>query len=545
MTNDSTAPVAGGEHTAAAADAFTPFPMLIRAHAARAGTGPAFVCDDQMLSWDALVANMGRVGLACRAMGVQPGDKVAMIASTSLEVLATVFGVVDAGACVVPLATSATAPALLSMLRDSDAKVLLVSADMLATIKDIESALLQEFAARLVAVDFEAEGWVHWREWTRQSQADWVPPAADPAQDFNIIYSSGTTGTPKGILHKHDMRWRQASRRSFGLDTGSVMLLSTPIYSNTTLQPLLAAISAGATVVLMSKFNAGRYLQLCQQHKVTHTMLVPVQYQRILDDPGFAGTDLSSFVLKQCTGAPLDAGLKQRIQQSWPGKLLEIYGLTEGGCSCVLDADAFPDKLGTVGKPAANHDVRIIDDAGVELSAGQVGEIVGRSPYMMACYYKRPESTEAFYWRDATGAVFHRTGDIGRFDAQGFLVLLDRKKDMIISGGFNIYAADLESVLTAHPDVAEATVIAVPSAAWGETPLALVVPKADSGVTAEGLLAWTNQQVGKTQRLSAVEFRPELPRSALGKVLKRELRDAYWNNKGGGSDGTDKNRAGR
>jgi len=146
----------------------------------------------------------------------------------------------------------------------------------------------------------------------------------------------------------------------------------------------------------------------------------------------------------------------------------------------------------------------------------------------MAGYYKRPQSTEEFYWRDATGAVFHRSGDIGRFDADGFLILLDRKKDMIISGGFNIYAADLEAVIAAHPQVREVTVIGIPSAQWGETPLALVVPVAGADTSAEELLRWTNEQVGKTQRLAAVEYRGELPRSALGKVLKRELREAYW-----------------
>jgi acyl-CoA synthetase (AMP-forming)/AMP-acid ligase II len=291
---------------------------------------------------------------------------------------------------------------------------------------------------------------------------------------------------------------------------------------------MLAALAAGGATVLMPKFNAAVYLQLCQRYRVTHTMLVPVQYQRILDTPEFSRTDLSAFVLKQCTGAPLDAGLKARIRQQWPGKLREIYGMTEGGVSCVLDADRYPDKLGTVGKPAPNHDIRIIDDAGHILKQGEAGEIVGRSPYMMAGYYKKPEATREFYWFDETGAKFHRSGDIGRFDAEGFLTLLDRKKDMIISGGFNIYAADLEAVIAAHPGVAEVTVIGIPSAQWGETPLALVVPKAGSNTGADELLRWTNEKVGKTQRLSAVELRKELPRSALGKVLKRELREAYW-----------------
>jgi long-chain acyl-CoA synthetase len=512
----------------AAPAAFTSFPALIKQHAMQRGEALAFVCDGRSLTWQGLAQHMSAVAGACKKMGVQTGDKVALLAGTSLEALETFFGAVNAGACIVPLATSATSTALLSMLRNSDAKVLVMSGDMRGLVADISQELEIQFGRRLVAIDFEAPGWTSWHDWLAGASPVVEGASLSSEHDFNIIYSSGTTGDPKGILHRHGMRYRQAARRSFGLDETSVMLLSTPIYSNTTLQPLLAALAAGGMSVLMPKFNVPGYLQLCQRLKVTHTMLVPVQYQRILDHEDFLKTDLSSFVLKQCTGAPLDARLKARIRAEWPGKLREIYGMTEGGCSCVLDADAFPDKLGTVGKAAPDHDIRIIDDAGNVMAQGEAGEIVGRSPYMMAGYYRQPESTENFYWRDETGAVFHRTGDIGRFDADGFLTLLDRKKDIIISGGFNIYASDLETVIAGHPDVSEVAVIGIPSVQWGETPLALVVVKTGSSVVAEALRQWTNDKVGRTQRLSALEFRDQLPRSALGKTLKRELREPYW-----------------
>lgn len=532
-------------NTSATGDgSFLSFPARIRQHAVDRPDQTAFLCDGKDITWQGLAAAMPQVAKACAAMGVGAGDKVALIATISRDALTTFFGVVDAGACVVPLATSATPTALLGMLRDAAPGIVIASGDMLPALAEIEPALQAEFGGRLVVIDAHAEGWLPWQEWLQTSTTghdagnDRGTAVLSPDQDFNLVYSSGTTGNPKGILHRHGMRARQASRPSFGLNATSVMILATPIYSNTTLQPMLATVAAGGTTIVMSRFNADAYLALCARHGATHTMLVPVQYQRLLDCPAFSQTDLSTFVLKQCTGAPLDAGLKQRIQKHWPGGLREIYGLTEGGCSCVLDADAYPDKLGTVGKPAADHDIRIIDDEGKELPQGSVGEIVGRSPYMMAGYHNRPEATEAFYWRDASGAVFHRTGDIGKFDADGFLILLDRKKDMIISGGFNIYAADLEGVLAAHPDVLESTVIGIPSVQWGETPLALVVPVAGSEVAPEAVLAWVNAQVGKTQRLSAVEFRNDLPRSALGKVLKRELRQPYWDDNAKASAGT-------
>jgi acyl-CoA synthetase (AMP-forming)/AMP-acid ligase II len=257
-------------------------------------------------------------------------------------------------------------------------------------------------------------------------------------------------------------------------------------------------------------------------------MLVPVQYRRILDAESFARRDLSRFEAKQSTGAPLAAEDKRRIAQRWPGRMLEIYGLTEGGCSCLLDVTNHPDKLHTVGRPQPGNDVRVIDEDGSDVAAGQRGEIVGRSAMMMAGYFRNPQATEAFTWRDRDGTIYHRTGDIGMFDADGFLTLVDRKKDMIISGGFNIYASDLEGVLSAHPDVAEATVIAVPSDRWGETPLGLVVAKPGAEIAPTQLLDWANARLGKMQRLSAIELRDELPRSAVGKVLKQELKRPYW-----------------
>jgi acyl-CoA synthetase (AMP-forming)/AMP-acid ligase II len=257
-------------------------------------------------------------------------------------------------------------------------------------------------------------------------------------------------------------------------------------------------------------------------------MLVPVQYKRIMDLPDFDAFDLSSMRVKFSTSAPLRAELKADVLARFPGKLIEYYGLTEGGGVTVLVADDQPDKLHSVGKPVPGCEIRLIGEDGREVPQGALGEICGRSPTMMAGYFGRDDLTEAYIWRDTAGQIYFRSGDMGRFDEDGFLILSDRKKDMIISGGLNIYADDLERVLLADPDVDDAAVIGVPSEAWGETPLGLVVLRDGATRTALQVCDAANAHLGKSQRLCRVEIRESLPRSTIGKILKRDLRTPYW-----------------
>jgi acyl-CoA synthetase (AMP-forming)/AMP-acid ligase II len=230
--------------------------------------------------------------------------------------------------------------------------------------------------------------------------------------------------------------------------------------------------------------------------------------------------------MKFCTSAPFHAALKEDILQRWPGGLVEFYGMTEGGGTCILECHNFPDKLGTVGKPSDGHDMRVIDEDGRELPRGEVGEVVGRSAAMMSAYHGQPEKTREAVWHDAQGRRFIRTGDVGRFDDDGFLTLMDRRKDMIITGGFNVYPSDLEAVLRGHESVVDAAVVGVPSAEWGETPVAFVVVR-EGAPGEDALREWVNARVGKVQRLAGVRYVGELPRSEIGKVLKKDLR-ALW-----------------
>ena len=459
------------------------------------------------LTWGALRARvLGAAGALDRM--VPSGGRVALLGDVSPELVVAYLGIVASGRCAVPLQTSAHPDALLGMLGDCDASALLADKDYIARLGDRLPRDLQ--IHDLATLEAEDAGEV-------RTQA--------PEDAFNIIYSSGTTGQPKGIVQSHRMRYRQSSRSAFGLSAQSRLLLATPLYSNTTLMPMLATLYHGGQVVMMPKFDAGGYLELAESLRATHTMLVPVQYQRILAHESFAARDLSSFQLKQSTGAPLPPEDKLTIARAWPGRFLEVYGLTEGGCTCILDVGAHPDKARTVGQPARGNDIRIIDEAGRDVPVGERGEIVGRSPMMMTEYFRKPEITEAFLWRDSSGTVYHRTGDIGLFDEDGFLTLVDRKKDVIISGGFNIYASDLEEALLAHPDVTEASVIAFPSAKWGETPLGIIAVR--GAVEAQDVLEWANARLGKMQRLSAVKVVDALPRNAVGKVLKQDLKSRY------------------
>jgi acyl-CoA synthetase (AMP-forming)/AMP-acid ligase II len=514
---------------------FVPFPRLVAEHAAVQPDAPAFQVEGGTLGWSLLHERTGAVARALVAGGVQPGDRVAIAGAASLAYIEVFFGTIAARACVVPLPVSATPDALASMMADSGARLLFVDPDAGASIDELVARTEAQGAVRVIRFGTAGTDGAAYASWRDAAHPGVELPVAQADDPFNIIYSSGTTGLPKGIVHLHGMRQRQASRKGFGFSTDSRTLLSTPMYSNTTITPMLGTLANGGCCILMRKFDAGRFIERVSARQVTQTMLVPVQYKRILVHPAFSRDALASLQVSQCTGAPMEASLKREIVERWPGRFVEIYGLTEGGVSCFLEPRLHPDKLHTVGRPGHGTEVFLLDEEGRRIPAGRgiAGEVAGRSPFMMAGYHNRPQADAEIRWFDAEGNLYHRTGDIGRFDAEGFLTLLDRKKDVIISGGHNIYAADLEAVLAKHVDVLEAAVIGVPSAEWGETPLALVAARPGRTLDPEALREWVNAQVGKTQRLSAVELRDELPRNALGKLSKKELRAPYWRAKEG------------
>lgn len=501
-------------------ETFTPLPEMIGARTAEAPEKIALIQDERKLTYRDLDKAMNRVAAALQREGVKPRESIAICAGTSIEYACAFLGALRAGVAVAPIAPSSTAESIVEMVADCGAKVFFLDGGVGNELADRLGAV----KAKLVGLDDSAPG-VRYDQFIAPEDAKPTPVTIAEDMPFNIIYSSGTTGTPKGIVQSFGMRFGHVARAvAMGYGPDAVTLLSTPLYSNTTLVSFFPTLGLGGTVVLMKKFDAGKYLELAQKHRATHTMLVPVQYARLMAREDFDSYDLSSFAMKFCTSAPFSAALKADVLKRWPGGLVEYFGMTEGGGTCVLIAHVYPDKLHTVGQPAPGHDIRVIDEEGHELPRGEIGELVGRSDLVMSGYHNRKEQTDAATWISPEGLAFIRTGDVGRFDAEGFVELMDRKKDMIISGGFNIYPSDLEAVLRQHPDVADVAVVGVPSAEWGETPVAFIVSR---GADAETLRAFANERVGKTQRISAVRLIDELPRSHIGKILKRELRDAY------------------
>lgn len=515
-------------HLRDAAQAATLLPAILAGHGRWKAARTAVVCEGDSLNWDQFNRRLNQVANGLMNSGLQKGDRVGVVMGNSLEMPLVLFGLMKGGFVSVPINISVTDAAISSMLDDSGAKALFTTADQAQRIDAGGIGCASLDSGSRFSSGAARSGWVDFNAWVAR-QAD-SEPAVDikPADPLNIIYSSGTTGMPKGIVHTHQSRLNFARDLAIALRyQGQVKTLITlGLYSNISWVSMLCTMLTGGCFYIHKRFDPLQALRTIESEGITNTSMVPLQYQRLVAEQKIHGFDLSTLKAPMSCGSALHAELKQQVMTHVSAGVIELYGLTEGPIT-ICDPEDGEGHVGSVGLPIFGSELRLLGDDGTEVSAGEPGEIVGYCSYMMSGYHNRDDATAECTWLDAKGRAWIRTGDIGRLDQDGFLYIVGRKKDLILSGGQNVYPEDIEQCILAHAGVAEVAVIGVESRKWGETPLALVVPESGTDIALGELLEWANARLGKQQRIAGVQLLDELPRNANGKVLKRELRERF------------------
>ncbi|HEY6826567.1 MAG TPA: class I adenylate-forming enzyme family protein [Gemmatimonadaceae bacterium] len=499
---------------------------LLARHARYRRDHLAVVCGRQRLSFGEVYTRVNRFANALLGMGLRKGDKLAIILPNCIELLDAYRACAQIGVVSVPLSPLLRGAGLVSLLRDSDSVAVLACPAVVEALDEARRELPQIRDDRYILAGTPVTpGYRAYDDLVASSMFLPPPTANNEDEDiYNIIYSSGTTGQPKGIIHTHKVRALYGSlfTGQFRVTPESVVLHAGSLVFNGAFVTLMAAWFTGCTFILQEKFDAAEFIETVHREKVTHVMMVPSQIVAVLNAPNFSAEKLRSLEMLCSVGAPWHREHKERMLAVLPTSLYELYGLTEGFIT-VLDRTDFARKIDSVGVPIAFTEMKIVDNEGRPLPAGEVGEIVGRSPLMMPGYYKRPDLT-AQAIKD--GWLF--TGDLGSADEDGYLHLVDRKKDLIISGGVNVFPKDIEEIAVQHEAVREVAVFGVPHEKWGESPVAAVVLRSTGMIGAAELKTWINQRVAaRYQQVNEVLILEDLPRSTAGKTLKRVLRDQY------------------
>jgi acyl-CoA synthetase (AMP-forming)/AMP-acid ligase II len=504
-----------------------------RLHAKWRGAKPALIAGGETLTWRQFNGRMNRVANMVHGAGLKVGDRAIVFMDNGADMAEILFGLIKAGVASAPLNLSVSDAAIAEMIRDSGARAVFASWAYSVRLSKIIHEMGDEAPEILIAAGPNEEAQSDILVWSdyaplREAQSDAEPNVhVQPDTILNIIYSSGTTGQPKGIIHTQKSRldWAYDMAAALRYDGQSRMLATIGLYSNITWVGMLSVLLRGGCLIVAERFDAASCWQTIAEQRITHIAMVPILYQRLVDHEAAHEVDTSHVRNLMSAGSPLRPELREALFDVFPCGITELYGLTEGVIT-TLDPEDAQGRMASAGLPLPGSDLMILDARDKPCESGQSGEIVMASRFVMPGYLNRPDETEAARYVDKSGQHWLRTGDIGQLDAEGYLYVVDRKKDMILSGGQNIYPQDIEAVLARHDDVADVAVIGVPSRKWGETPLALVAARNGSS-DLSALKEWTNAQLGRQQRIADIKLVTAIPRNPNGKILKRQLREDF------------------
>ena len=494
---------------------------VLEHHARRTTDKALSIFDGTTLTYRGMLDRTVRLAAGLRQHGVRRGDVVALLSYNNSEFLITMFASNYLGAAVMPLNWRLAAPELKFILEHSRAVALVCDGDL------VELANAATGGLRLARVSVSTDqGGPDWMSFQDLGQGSSTPPREHAQGDdlHRLMYTSGTTGRPKGVMITYaNLAWKNhAHIVEFGLTNADIGLACGPLYHVGALDlTTTSLIAVGGTTLVHRTFEAERVVDEIERSHITTLWMAPSMVRSVLDVPKVETRDLSSVRLIIGGGEKMPIPLIDRLQRVFPSAwFADAYGLTETvSGDTFLDRASIRTKLGSVGRPCQYLELDIWDDQGVSLPPGERGEVVLRGPKVFKGYWRDPESTSAAF----RGGWFH-TGDVGVRDDDGYLFIVDRLKDMIVSGGENIASSEIERVLYEHDAVHDAAVIARPDERWGEVPVAFVVVSDGSATTADDLLDHCRTQLARFKVPRAVVLVDALPRNPSGKVLKRELR---------------------
>lgn len=478
------------------------------------------------LSFSELNGRCNQLANALLDAGVAKGERIAFLLMNSAEFMEAYFAAAKIGAVVVPLNWRLVPDELEFILKDSGSKRLIFGEEFLDSVSELHARgdktdirhWLQVTANEPLAPFAE-----DYRQFADGGSTDEPPIGARGDDLLYIMYTSGTTGLPKGVVHSHNTSiWAVVTvSATMYFHDGDRFLGALPMFHVGALLPLTLNVYRGATSVVMRTFEPQLAWELIEKEKLTSGLAVPAMLNFMLQVPGFEKYDTSSLRWILSGAAPVPVALMERYAELGI-EIHQIYGLTETcGPACVIDAENALAKIGSTGKPFFHTEVRIAKPEGGTCAPGEAGEILVRAPHVMLEYWNRPDATA----ETIVDGWLH-TGDIAVTDEDGFIFIQDRIKDMIISGGENVYPAEIEGVLVTHPEIIEAAVIGQPSEKWGESPFAIVVRNSDS-LSADDVLGFCNQKLARFKQPTRVEFIDQIPRNPSGKILKRVLREQF------------------